>query len=568
MVDIQEIGEKFPFGVLIIDLKGQIQFGNGISERLLGVEKLNSRQIQDVMPGSNIMKVIKEGCIEMISCKSREDLQLMAISLVPGKLGLVLFFSKQDYDQKFVIHSSKMKALRQELEAVMNLSGELVTITDGEGMILRVNDACEQILGVKESDFVGKSAILMEREGIINDSSTKYVIKNKSRVALNQTTKSGRRLMVVGHPIFSDDGTLQRVINISRDVTEISNLKQKLDETKSILHMYQQELNILQKKDQQMIVKSRAMENVYEMACRVADVDATIFLQGETGVGKEVLARAIHNMSSRREAPFIKVNCGAIPESIMESELFGYAKGTFTGGNREGKKGLAQAAHKGTLFLDEIGELPINLQSKLLQLLQDKQFTPLGDTKQVEVDVRFIAATNRNLEEMVNEGTFREDLYYRLFVLPIKIPSLSERREDIPFLIDHFLDTYNRKYNLCRSFDNKAIDVLVDYEWKGNVRELQNTIERLVLTARVQKIQVSDLPEKLVGEAAAPMTGEAMEMNLKQEVEEFEKGLIIRALETSSTMREASRKLGVDASTITRKVKKYKINVARLQFLL
>ncbi|SFC65331.1 PAS domain S-box-containing protein [Bacillus sp. OV322] len=568
MVDIQEIFEKFPFGVLVIDYKGEILSSNKISERILGIGKPNRKHISDVLPGSNIIKVIKEGDFGIISLKNREDLQLLEISLEPGKLGLALFFSRQDYDQKLILHSSKMIALRQELEAVMNLSGELVTITDGDGMILRVNDACQQMLGVKESDFVGKSASLMEEEGIISDSSTKYVIKKKTRVTLNQTTKSGRRLLVVGHPIFSDDGTLNRVINISKDVTEISNLKKKLDETKSMLNLYQQELNILQKKDQKIVAKSKAMEKVYEMACRVADVDATIFLQGETGVGKEVLARAIHNMSNRKEAPFIKVNCGAIPESIMESELFGYAKGTFTGGNRDGKKGLAQAAHKGTLFLDEIGELPFNLQAKLLQFLQDKQFTPLGETKQVAVDVRFIAATNRNLEEMVSEGTFREDLYYRLFVVPIKIPSLTERKEDIPFLINHFLDTYNRKYNLYRSFDNKVVEILIDHEWKGNVRELQNTIERLVLTANVQTIQLTDLPDKLLQNTPASIDTKDINMNLKQEVEQFEKRIIMKALETSSTMREASKKLGVDASTITRKVKKYDINVARLQFLL
>ncbi|MFD0051249.1 sigma 54-interacting transcriptional regulator [Actinomycetes bacterium NPDC127524] len=568
MVDIKEIFEKFPFGVLVIDYKGEILSSNEISERILGIGKPNRKHISDVLPGSNIIKVIKEGDFGIISLKNRDDLQLLAISLVPGKLGLVLFFSRQDYDQKLILHSSKMIALRQELEAVMNLSGELVTITDGDGMILRVNDACQQMLGVKESDFVGKSASLMEEEGIISDSSTKYVIKKKTRVTLNQTTKSGRRLLVVGHPIFSDDGTLNRVINISKDVTEISNLKKKLDETKSILNLYQQELNILQKKDQKIVAKSKAMGKVYEMACRVADVDATIFLQGETGVGKEVLARAIHNMSNRKEAPFIKVNCGAIPESIMESELFGYAKGTFTGGNRDGKKGLAQAAHKGTLFLDEIGELPFNLQAKLLQFLQDKQFTPLGETKQVTVDVRFIAATNRNLEEMVSEGTFREDLYYRLFVVPIKIPSLTERKEDIPFLINHFLDTYNRKYNLYRSFDNKVVEILIDHEWKGNVRELQNTIERLVLTANVQTIQLTDLPDKLLQNTPASIEIKDINMNLKQEVEQFEKRIIMKALENSSTMREASKKLGVDASTITRKVKKYDINVARLQFLL
>ncbi|MEH7376472.1 sigma-54 interaction domain-containing protein [Neobacillus drentensis] len=310
------------------------------------------------------------------------------------------------------------------------------------------------------------------------------------------------------------------------------------------------------------------MEAIYELSCRVANVDATIFLNGETGVGKEVLARTIHNLSNRKDAPFIKVNCGAIPESIMESELFGYGKGTFTGGNKDGKKGLALAAHKGKLFLDEIGELPLNLQAKLLQLLQEKQFTPLGETKPVQVDVRFIAATNRNLEEMVRQGIFREDLYYRLFVIPITIPPLSQRKEDIPFLITHFLEAFGQKYKLYKTLDKEVIQFFIDYEWKGNVRELQNTIERLVLTSSTKHIELKDLPDKLVMSIGKPTGSVAKTLNLKHEVEQFEKQMIIQALETSSTMKEASKKLGVDASTITRKVQKYNINIAKLQFLL
>ncbi|MDQ1005147.1 PAS domain S-box-containing protein [Neobacillus niacini] len=302
----------------------------------------------------------------------------------------------------------------------MNLSGELVTITDAEGIVLRVNNACEQIMGVKEYDFVGRSAFTLEKNGgVINASSTTHVIAQKRKITMNQITKSGRRLIVVVHPIFNDDGKLNRVINISKDVTEIDNLQKKLEETKSVLDYYRQELSILQTKDQEIVVKSKAMEKVYELACRIADVEATIYINGETGVGKEVMARTIHNLSNRKEAPFVKIHCGAIPESIMESELFGYSKGTFTGASKHGKKGLALAAHKGTLFLDEIGELPLNLQAKLLQLLQEKQFMPLGETKPIQVDVRFIAATNRNLEEMVRQGSFAKTyfinyLFYRL----------------------------------------------------------------------------------------------------------------------------------------------------------
>jgi PAS domain S-box-containing protein len=555
------------FGFLLVNDKGEISHRNRFCNKILNIDYSSKKPIQNVLPGSNIMKVIKEGVLSFnIYEESDEQYYLIEIPIKPGKLGLILFFPNEVY-QNFFKRSPKIIELKQELEAIMNLSGELVTITDSEGIVTRVNNACELIMGVKERDFIGKSAILLEENGVINDSITKHVLEQKRNITMNQVTKSGRRLLVQAHPIFNDDGSLNKIINISKDITEISILQKKLEEAKSVLDYYQHELSIAQKEGQEIVIKSKAMEEVYELACRIANVDATVFLQGETGVGKEVVARMIHNLSNRKEAPFVKVNCGAIPESIMESELFGYSKGTFTGANKDGKRGLALAAHKGTLFLDEIGELPLNLQSKLLQLLQEKQFTPLGETKPVQVDVRFIAATNRDLEEMVKEGTFREDLYYRLFVIPITIPPLSERKEDIPFLINHFLDILSKKYNQYKTFNKEVVQLFIDYEWKGNVRELQNTIERLVLTVPSQQINLEHLPEKFRNSILHPQKNISGKINLKQEVEEFEKQIIKSAIENSATMKEASLKLGVDASTISRKIKKYNINVAKLQFL-
>ncbi|WNS76225.1 sigma 54-interacting transcriptional regulator [Bacillus sp. DTU_2020_1000418_1_SI_GHA_SEK_038] len=564
MFDLYAIGNKVPFGIIVVDITGEIHYQNLNCLNILDTDQSGKKFIQEILPGNIIIKVIKDG---QFVISTHNETVLLNISIITGKLGMILFFPNDIYSE-LISKSSKVIDLKQELEAIMNLNGELVTITDADGIVLRVSNACEQILGVKEHDFIGKSAPLMEKNGVIKPSSTKYVIENKRKITMNQVTKSGRRLIVHAHPIFKEDGSLHKVINISKDVTEIENLQKQLEETKSVLDYYQQELRILKKKDQEMIYKSKAMERVYELACRVADVDATIFIHGETGVGKEVLARTVHNLSIRKNAPFVKINCAAIPDSIIESELFGYAKGTFTGANKDGKKGLALAAHKGTLFLDEIGELPLQVQAKLLQLLQEKRFTPLGETKLVEVDVRFIAATNRNLEEMVRDGTFREDLYYRLFVVPITIPPLSQRKEDIPFLVSHFLESYSQKYKQYKTIDKEVIEFFMDYEWKGNVRELQNTVERLVLTVPAQHIKLYHLPEKFF----LPPSRQAIEVgenvDFKKEVEQFEKQLIIRALETSSTMREASKKLGVDASTISRKVQKYKINVAKLQFLM
>ena len=562
-MDFEKVLQHLPIGILLVDYKGKILFVNNYFEKMLNMDaKQIVKPIQNILPTSNIIKVIKEGQASITVYDKSKDSFLIECP-INRELGMVIKLPKELLHD-FIIRSPNMIELKKELESIMNLSGELVTITDGEGIILRVNNTCEQIMGLKEHEFVGKSAFNLEKEGVINLSSTKQVIALKQHIRVQQVTQSGRRLIVDGHPIFNENGTLVKVINISKDVTEIADLKAKLEIANSTLEYYQEEINKVQKKGRDIVVKSKAMEKVYDLVSRVADFDATIFLQGKTGVGKEVMARLVHNLSSREKSPFVKVNCGAIPESLMESEFFGYTKGTFTGGNRDGKKGLILAANQGTLFLDEIGELPLSLQAKLLQVLQEKEFTPLGDTKTIKVDVRFITATNRDLEEMVKEGTFREDLYYRLYVIPITIPPLTERKQDIPFLINHFVDIYNNKYKTGKYFDKEVIQLFIDYEWKGNVRELQNTIERLVLTTPDEHIQLQHLSDKMKSINIYPNT--PANLNLKQAINEFEKQLITNTLEKSNTMKEVSEQLGVDISTISRKIKKHEIKFAKMQY--
>ncbi|KIL44608.1 sigma 54-interacting transcriptional regulator [Jeotgalibacillus soli] len=561
MIEKNIYEQSLSFGILLVNYKGRILYTNDYFEKMLNLsaKQIKEKMIQHIIPKSNIIKVIKEGNADITTYGNSQYANLIEFPIKLSKLGIIIKFPN-DFLQSFIVKSPAMSNLKKEIESIMNLTGELVTITESDGLILRVSSNCERIMGLKEHEFVGKSAFQLEKKGVINFSSTRKVIDTKQPIRLEQVTQSGRKLLVDGHPIFNEDGTLSKVVNISKDVTEVDDLKNKLEEVKNTLRYYQQELNKVQKKAKDIVVKSKAMEKVYDLVNRVADFDATIFIQGETGVGKEVLARTIHQLSSRKNAPFIKVNCGAIPESLMESEFFGYSKGTFTGGSKEGKKGLVVAANKGMLFLDEIGELPLNLQAKLLQVLQEKEFTPLGNTTPVKVDVRFITATNRDLEEMVREGTFREDLYYRLFVIPITIPPLAERKQDIPFLVEHFVDFYNEKYKTAKSIDKDVVQLFMDHEWKGNVRELQNTIERLILTVPNEQIQIKHLPEKMIRNTEAPTT-----LNLKDAMNHFEKKIILQTLKESKTMKEVSEKLGVDLSTISRKIKKYEIDFAKMQ---
>lgn len=304
------------------------------------------------------------------------------------------------------------------------------------------------------------------------------------------------------------------------------------------------------------------MEQLMKLALRLAQVDSTILVQGESGVGKELIAETIHSSSPRREKSFIKVNCGAIPENLLESELFGYEEGAFTGAKKEGKIGIFELANGGTLFLDEIGELPLNLQVKLLRVLQDREITRVGGLRSIPVDLRIIAGTNQDLRAMVQKRTFREDLFYRLNVVPLLVPPLRDRAEEIPAMVAHFLHKYNQRYSLAKYMTPEVIDVLMGYHWPGNVRELENLVERMVVITPGERITVEDLPLHLAG-------GRGMEQGariavsdivpLRYAVENVEKQLLEKAFARFKTTRKIARELEIDQSTVVRKAAKYGI---------
>ncbi|RLJ70464.1 Nif-specific regulatory protein [Hydrogenivirga caldilitoris] len=308
--------------------------------------------------------------------------------------------------------------------------------------------------------------------------------------------------------------------------------------------------------------RSREIMNVLELIHRVAPTNATVFMRGESGVGKEVFARAIHFLSPRADKPFIAINCGAIPENLLEAELFGYEKGAFTGAYSS-KKGKFELANGGTLFLDEIGELPLQLQVKLLRAIQEKEIERLGGSKPIKVDVRIIAATNRDLESMVKEGKFREDLYYRLNVVPIFIPPLRERKEDIPVLVQHFLEKFKREYNKEVSISPEVMDAFMGYEWKGNVRELQNVVERMVILDADGVLTEEDLPPEIrntgrrdIKSFAPPLNGES--------IWDVEKKLIEKALEESGfVIKEAAKRLGMTPRQVSYRIQKYGIKLPK-----
>ncbi|AEJ60983.1 PAS modulated sigma54 specific transcriptional regulator, Fis family [Spirochaeta thermophila DSM 6578] len=311
-----------------------------------------------------------------------------------------------------------------------------------------------------------------------------------------------------------------------------------------------------------LLARSPAMKPVLELLPEVARTEAVVLITGETGTGKEVVARAIHRMSQRKDGPFVPVHCAGLPESLLEAELFGYKKGAFTGADRD-KPGRFSLARGGTLFLDEIGELPLHLQVKLLRVLQDRAYEPVGGVRPEKLDARIIAATNRNLEEEVKAGRFRDDLYYRLNVVRIHLPPLRDRKEDVLLLAETFLARFNRAYERgIRGFSPEVVDVFLLYSWPGNVRELQHVVERAVIVCHEEFIQVGHLPEELVREAGG--AEETAYGGLRTEQERVERRRILEALAASGgSVKEAARLLGVHRSTLYRKMQRLGIRQER-----
>lgn len=473
--------------------------------------------------------------------------------------GVVIHFQKASALEEVAKELDAYKNLSIDLKAIFDSSYDVIYVSDGLGMTLRVSSACEKLWGYREDQLVGKSVYQLEREGVFKPSVTRMVLEKKEKVSLIQTTKTGRRLMVVGTPIKDEEGQVIRVVNASRDITKVSQLESELEEMRQLTEGYREELMELRTKNEfknQIISKSDKMKKIVAFSRKIASVDSTVLLLGESGVGKEVIASYIHKLSPRQKNPFIMLNCGAIPEALLEAELFGAEPGTEP--IKDEKLGLFEMANEGTLFIDEIHKLSLPLQVKLTRVLQEKETFRIGASRPVKVNVRVIAATQKNLEAEVQSGGFREELYYLLNVVPIVIPPLRERKEDIIPLILHFTEQLNKKYGMDKKFHPQLLKRLQDYHWPGNARELQNIIERLMVTTDAAWIGLDDLPEHIT----ASLTGQkSVQINqiipLHQAIEMVEKELLGMVQKKYGSTTKMAEVLGVNQSTISRKLQKY-----------
>lgn len=556
--------------IVSIDQEGMIKVWNAAAERILGdkASDVIGRHIQDILPESDLTSIIHKGVpepLKKIKLKNHQFLSNRSPIIKEGEIvGAVAVLLDVSELESISRELERFKELNRELDAIIDSSFDGLYITDGEGMTLRLNKAYERITGISAEEFIGKNVAAIESEGIVSESVTALVLQKKHPVTISQEMRTGKVTLATGNPVFDDAGNISRVVSNIRDITELNELRQKLEEVEGLSHHYETQLRTLKLQyvgSDNIITNSNRMKTLLSTVIRLAQFDSTILITGESGTGKELIAEVIHNNSNRKDQPFIKVNCGAIPETLLESELFGYDYGAFTGAKKEGKPGYFQLASGGTLFLDEIGDLPYNLQVKFLRVLQNKEIVRVGGTKSLPVDVRIVTGTNHNLLELVEKKLFREDLYYRLNVVPIIVPPLRERLDDIPPLVTHFTKLYNRKHKLNKRLAPEVIDVFAGYNWPGNVRELENLIERLIVVSTNDLLTREDLPSFLVD--SLPQNPEVVVSGiipLQDAVEKVEKQILQQAYQKYRTTRQMAAVLKVDASTVVRKAAKYGIS--------
>lgn len=468
-------------------------------------------------------------------------------------------FANQPAKQERSIFGSLQEAY-ERLRVIVDSSYDGIYITDGKAVTLWVNKAYEDITGLKAEEVVGKSMWDLERKGIISKSGTLLALVQRKPVTLEQVFRTGRHALISSTPAFNDQGEITLVVTNVRDMTELRELQEKFRQTAAMSERYQSEAEYVRKQvlaSADLIVADPRMLALLEQVKRVASLDVTVLLLGETGVGKEKIAKYIYKNSARKHERFLTINCGAISPNLIESELFGYERGAFTGASREGKMGLFEVADKGTVFLDEIGELPLEMQVRLLRVLQEQTIQRVGGTRDISINVRVVAATNRNLEEMVREKTFREDLFYRLNVVPIRIPPLRERQADIPAFLQNFLAQFNQKYNTQKIFAQDAVRAMLAYEWPGNVRELKNVVERAVILSSGHMIRPEDLPFCPGWTPALFCPEQGERVDLKALTEQFEARFINAAYEKYGGVRKAAASLSMDPATFLRKRRKY-----------
>lgn len=565
-------------GVIATDRHGMILFINHKAREALkfGKKKLVGKKIIDVLPitGGLMMESIKTGepqsDHQIIGKRANFIVNVNAIKQGKTVTGAVCDLLIMEEFEAVARKLDYYEFLDRKFKTVFEASSDGLWVCDGQGRVIDVNTATEKLGGIKKIEVIGKKVSdLIKKEGLYNNYVTDEVIRKKHPISQLQTiTKTNKVVLCTGIPVLDKEDNVSLVVINERDITQLHAIQEQLEEMRKEKERYKNELTELSMKELEtdfFVAENEKMKQIINTSLKFAHMGVSdIMLLGESGTGKGLLAKIIHKNSERRKKPFIQLNCAAIPESLLEAELFGYERGAFTGAKESGKPGLLELADEGTLFLDEIGEMPLTVQAKMLKYLDDHEIMRLGGTKSKKIDCILIAATNQDLENLSKNKKFRLDLFYRLNSLVIKIPPLRERPEDIYELTNTFLVHFNRKYKLKKKINPLTIALMQSYSFAGNVRELRNIIRKSVLmsdTDLIDNIIISSIGKEVIEEWGKHTVENKKITNLVDILSAFEKEIIKSAMKHNKSTRQIAKHLNVSQPTVVRKLKKYGLSV-------
>ncbi|MCF8052912.1 MAG: sigma 54-interacting transcriptional regulator [Desulfobacterales bacterium] len=563
-------------GVLATDSAGHIRFFNPQAEKILrfSAERHNGRFISDLLPltGPQVLKCLKTGRPNLghhiIGKQVDLVINITPISKKGRIIGAVCNFQERGEFEVTAKRLDSYRRLNRQLETIFKASSDGIWVCDGTGRVIDINEASARLNGIEPADVVGKSVAALTENGLFDRSVTMEVLETKRQVTLLQyIPRTESYLLATGTPVFDENGEVFLVVVNERDLTQLNRIREALEQSQMVTEKFKEELaelSLRELKGEEIVAESEEMRQVLRVSLKLARLDASnILLLGESGTGKGLLAKFIHKNSPRQQEPLIQINCAALPETLLEAELFGYERGAFTGAREQGKAGLFELADGGTLFLDEIGDLPLPLQAKLLKYLDDNEVMRLGAVKPRKIKCAIIAATNRNLENQVRKRRFRRDLYYRLNIFTLKIPPLRGRPEDVFELVHHLLRRYNRRYKVEKRIRPEGLQALQNYNFPGNVRELKNLMKKAVVLNDERDIDAAVLESLTAAPAEQEHKGSqdaAALGTLAERVKRFESDILRQTRRRCQNTREMAAALGVSQPTVVRKMKKYGIS--------
>lgn len=578
-IDYHDIFQNTSNGAIVTDEKGIITHINHRSEKFLNIDarKHVGKPAIDILPltGKVIHQCLHTGTEiyghQILGKKADIILNVAPILRRKKIIGAVCTFQELSLFEASAKRLASFRKLNLQLDTIFNASSDGIWVCNGQGIVIAINRASEILNGLKAKEVIGRSVDDLIKRNVFDQSVTRLVLDSGCRKTIMQhIAKTDKYLLSTGTPVTDDNGEIFLVVVNERDITELNQLRRKIDKNLEITKKYKEklaDLSLLELQRNEIIAESDKMRQVLLMSLKLSRIDGSnILILGESGTGKGLLAKLIHKNSNRHKNPFVEINCAALPENLLEAELFGYEKGAFTGANDKGKIGLFELAQGGTLFLDEIGDMPLTLQAKLLKYLDDKIIRRIGGTQSTKVECSTIAATNQDLKALVKQRKFREDLYYRLNSFTLQIPPLRERPDDLAGLIRFYLNKYNRKYNSTKKIDAGVIQAMEKYPFPGNVRELKNVIENAVVMSDKDLIDnfipfgfwinESSLDSIKAGDPDK-------NLRLADHLRKVERRILLQAKERCRSTREMASVLGISQPSVVRKLNRHKLQTRR-----